>query len=54
MQVSSSDLSDCRNRGLRDIGLLNTRWYLSRNEEVSIVIAGDHARRIKVIENAKE
>jgi hypothetical protein len=43
IQALSPDLSDCRNRGLRDIGLLNTRWYLSRNEEVSIVIVGNHA-----------
>jgi hypothetical protein len=43
VQALSPDLSDCRNKGLRDIGLLNTRWYLSRNEEASIVIVGNHA-----------
>src|SRR5271156_2257733 len=43
VQALSPDLSDCRNKGLRDIGLLNTRWYLSRSEEASIVIVGNHA-----------
>jgi hypothetical protein len=45
MQALSPDLSDCRNKGLRDIGLINTRWYLFRNEEVGIVIVGNHAGR---------
>ena len=43
IQALNPDLSDSRDRGLCDIGLLNTRWYLSRNEEASIVIVGNHA-----------
>jgi hypothetical protein len=61
IQALSPDLSDCRNRGLRDIGLLNTRWYLSRNEEAGIVIDDRCGRKDrsfgfegKFIENAKE
>jgi hypothetical protein len=46
-QALSPDLSDCRNRGLRDIGPLNTRWYLSRNEEASMVIVGNRSLRSK-------
>src|SRR5580698_8863779 len=43
IQALSPDLSDCRSRGLCDIGLLHTRWCLSRNEEARIVLVGNHA-----------